>query len=100
MSVTAAAAAAAAAVAAAAGAMQVLEDLLAENDSVLDVWHLLGLSYYSGGMYKEAEEICNMGLQLLQKQHVGPEEDIALSFQDLQSAIQEAQAASGGSDAQ
>ncbi|KAF6265906.1 TPR-like protein [Scenedesmus sp. NREL 46B-D3] len=80
-------------------AIQVLEDLLAENDSVLDVWHLLGLSYYSGGMLKEAEEICNLGLQLLHKQHVSPEEDIAMSFQDLQSAIQEAKAAVGGEDA-
>lgn len=79
-------------------AIQVLEDLLAENDSVLDVWHLLGLSYYSGGMLKEAEEICSMGLQLLHKQHVGPEEDITLSFQDLQSAIQEAQAAAEGGE--
>jgi hypothetical protein len=60
---------------------------------------VLGLSYYSGGMLKEAEEICNMGLQLLHK-HVGPEEDIALSFQDLQSAIQEAKAAAGCEDDQ
>jgi hypothetical protein len=90
----------AAATAAAAATLQVLEDLLAENDSVLDVWHVLGLAYYSGGMLKEAEEICNMGLQLLHKQHVGPEEDIALSFQDLQSAIQEAKAAAGSEDEQ
>lgn len=72
---------------------QVLEDLLAENDSVPDVWHLLGLSYYSGGMLTEAAEICQAGMQLVQKQHIGPEDDITISFLDLQSAIQEAQAA-------
>jgi hypothetical protein len=72
----------------------VLEDLIAENDSVADVWHLLGLSYYSGGMLTEAAEVCKAGMQLLQKQRVGPEEDIMASFRDLESAIQEAQAVS------
>lgn len=71
-----------------------LEDLIAENDSVPDVWHLLGLSYYSGGMLTEAAEVCKSGMQLLQKQRVGPEEEVMASFQDLDSAIQEAQAGS------
>eukprot|EP00775_Hariotina_reticulata_P004798 gene4798-5048_t len=75
-------------------AIQVLEDLIAENDSVPDVWHLLGLSYYSGGMLTEAAEVCKSGMQLLQKQRVGPEEEITASFQDLESAIQEAQTVS------
>lgn len=70
-----------------------LEDLLAENDGVLDVWHLLGLSYYSGGLLDEAADICKNGMQLMQQQNVGPEEGIALAFEDLQSAISEAQAA-------
>lgn len=75
---------------------QVLEDLLAENDSVLDVWHLLALSYYSGGMIEEAAEVCKSGLQLLQQQQVGPDEGIALAFDDLQSAISEAAGAGAG----
>lgn len=73
--------------------LQVLEDLLAENDGVLDVWHLLGLSYYSGGMLDEAAEVCKTGMQLMKKQQVGPDEGIALAFDDLHSAISEAQAA-------
>lgn len=80
--------------------IQVLEDLLAENDSVPDVWHLLGLSYYSGGMLTEAAEICQAGMKLLQKQQVDPEEDITASFHDLQSAIQEAQGAEAAKQAQ
>lgn len=72
---------------------QVLEDLLAENDSVLDVWHLLGLSYYSGGMLEEAAEVCKTGMQLMKQEQVGPEEGIAMAFDDLHSAISEAQAA-------
>lgn len=73
--------------------VQVLEDLLAENDAVLDVWHLLGLSYYSGGMLDEAAEVCKHGMQLMKQQHVAPDEGIALAFDDLHSAITEAQAA-------
>jgi hypothetical protein len=76
--------------------LQVLEDLLAENDGVLDVWHLLGLSYYSGGMLEEAAEVCKTGMQLMKSQQVGPEEGIALAFDDLHSAISEAQAAAAG----
>lgn len=72
---------------------QVLEDLLCENDSVLDVWHVLSLAYYSGGMLEEAAEVCKTGMQLLQQQQVGPEEAIKLAFEDLHSAISEAQAA-------
>lgn len=72
--------------------IQVLEDLLAENDSVLDVWHLLGLAYYSGGQLEEAEEVTAHGLKLMQQQQVGAEEDIAVCFADLQSAISEAKA--------
>jgi hypothetical protein len=73
--------------------VQVLEDLLAENDGVLDVWHLLGLSYYSGGMLEEAAEVCKAGMQLMKQQQVGPDEGISLAFDDLHSAISEAQAA-------
>lgn len=76
--------------------LQVLEDLLAENDGVLDVWHLLGLSYYSGGLLEEAAEVCKTGMQLMKSQQVGPEEGIALAFDDLHSAITEAQAAAAG----
>jgi hypothetical protein len=71
-----------------------LEDLLAENDSVLDVWHLLGLAYYSGGQLEEAEEVTAHGLKLLQQQQqVEEQEEIAVCFADLQSAISEAKAA-------
>jgi hypothetical protein len=74
---------------------QVLEGLIAENDSVLDVWHLLALAYYSGGALAEAEDVLQLGLKLLQKQGVGRDEDISLSFADLQSAILEAKGADG-----
>ena len=74
---------------------QVLEDLIAENDSVPDVWHLLGLSYYSGGMLTEAAEICQTGMQLLHKQQLCPDDEMTASFLDLQSAIKEAQAVEG-----
>lgn len=40
---------------------QVLEDLIAENDSVPEVWHLLGLAYYSGGHLEEAAEVGGAG---------------------------------------
>lgn len=72
---------------------QVLEDLIAENDSVLDVWHVLALSYYSGGMLDEAAEVCKTGMQLMQQHQVDPDEKIALAFVDLQSAIAEARTA-------
>ncbi|KAF8071059.1 SPBC16D10.01c [Scenedesmus sp. PABB004] len=77
-------------------AVQVLEDLVAENDSVADVWHLLGLAYYSGGALEEAEEAASTGAALLAKAGVGEDDDMVAAFVDLQSAIAEAQAASGG----
>jgi kinesin family protein 5 len=80
-------------------AVGVLEDLLAENDAVLDVWHLLGLAYYSGGSLQEAAEVCAAGLARMQQQGVPPDEGIALAFDDLQSAIAEAQQQDGERDA-
>lgn len=72
--------------------MQVLEDLIAENDSVPDVWHLLALSYYSGGMVMEAEEVCQSGMKILDKLQLGSDAELTCSFAELQSAIKEAQA--------
>ena len=70
---------------------QVLEDMLAENDSVAEVWHLLALAYYSGGHLEEAAEVLEHGVKLMRSQGVSEEEELALSFDDLQSAIAEAQ---------
>ena len=74
---------------------QVLEDLICENDTVPDVWHLLGLAYYSGGHLEEAEEVAKKGMQMLQKQGPGQEDELVASFLDLESAISEAKAAAG-----
>jgi hypothetical protein len=70
---------------------QVLEDMLAENDSVPEVWHLLGLAYYSGGHLEEAAEVTEHGVKLMRSQGVVEDDELALSFSDLQSAIAEAQ---------
>lgn len=82
---------------------QVLEDLLAENDTVLDVWHLLGLAYYSGGVLSEAREVCDAGLKLLAAQQLPADGEeggggIAAAFDDLSSAIAEAQAVQPDAD--
>lgn len=63
-----------------------------EDDSVLDVWHLLGLSYYSGHEYDDAAEIVAHGMKLMAKQGVGAEEEISSSFAELHSAVEEARA--------
>lgn len=34
--------------------LQVLEDLIAEDDSVPDVWYLLGLALHAGGNFEDA----------------------------------------------
>lgn len=34
--------------------LQVLEDLIAEDDSVPDVWYLLGLALHAGGDFEDA----------------------------------------------
>jgi hypothetical protein len=73
--------------------LQVLEDLICENDTVPDVWHLLGLAYYSGGHLEEAEEVAKRGTQMLQKQGAGQEHELMASFLDLESAIAEAKVA-------
>lgn len=79
-------------------AIDVLEGLLEENDSVPDVWHLAALAYYSGHEYDEAEQLLEGGMKLLQQMAIGPQEELAVSFADLKSAISEAkQAAAGGS---
>jgi kinesin family protein 5 len=65
---------------------------LQEDDDVLDTWHLLGLSYYSGHMYEDAAEIMAHGMKLMQKRGVGEEEEIASSFAELHSAVEEARA--------
>lgn len=69
---------------------QVLEDLIEEDDSNPDVWHLLALAYYSGHQYEEATETLAKGQTLLTKLGVGQEEDIAVSMTDLAAAIAEA----------
>ncbi len=63
---------------------------------MLDTWHLLGLSYYSGHMYDDAAEIVSHGMKLMEKMGVGQEEEIASSFAELHSAVEEARALEQG----
>ncbi|GBF92334.1 hypothetical protein Rsub_05536 [Raphidocelis subcapitata] len=87
-------------------AIQVLEGLIAENDAVPHVWHLLALAYYSGGALDEAEEVSAHCAVLLAKRARkggggggggGGEEDadVAAALGELKAAIAEARGGGG-----
>lgn len=71
-------------------AIQVVEDLVEEDDSNPHTWHLLGLAYYGGHMFEEAQEIYEKGMQLLKKLKIPEDDEVHDDFADLQSAIEEA----------
>jgi hypothetical protein len=69
---------------------QVLEDLLQENDTVPEVWHLLGYAFYGALMLEEAEEVAAHGAALAAK--LGAGDEMLALFEDLKCAISEAKA--------
>lgn len=79
--------------------MQILETLIEENDGDPVTWHLLGLAYYSGHNYTEAQEIVDKGKVLLAKYGIPADDELATLFEELQTAITEALALQGGSGA-
>ena len=75
--------------------VDVLEGLVEEDDSNPDVWHMLGLAYYAGQQLEEAREVVVRGVELLKKLGMGEEEEICVSFRELQAALEEAGGAEG-----
>ena len=71
-------------------AIEVLETLVAEDDMDPNVWHMLGLAYYSGGSLREATEAASRGEALLERMGVPREEDIWQQYADLRDAIEDA----------
>ena len=51
--------------------MQVLEQLLAENDSVAEAWYLLALAHYGGGAFHDAAVALQEGRALLRRRGGG-----------------------------
>ncbi|BDA44049.1 probable assembly chaperone of rpl4 [Coccomyxa sp. Obi] len=78
-------------------ATQVLEGLIAEDDSVPDVWYLLGLSLHAGGEFEDALTAANEAERLVTlRKHDNPNAgELLLDLEELKAAIQESMVAVG-----
>lgn len=70
--------------------LQVLEDLVAEDDCNPDVWHLLGLAYYSGHQFEEALEAADACGLLITKLGILPDAEVVHNLAELRSGITDA----------
>jgi hypothetical protein len=73
---------------------QVLEDLVEENDSVPEVWHLLCLAYYGAQQLQDAKAVLEQARSLITKLAAGSGEyeDVSTGLDSLEKAIQAAEA--------
>ena len=64
---------------------QVLEGLIAEDDSVPDVWYLLGLSLHAGGDFQDALTAANEAerLTVLRKHDISNAGEFLLDLEEL-----------------
>lgn len=78
-------------------ATQVLEGLIAEDDTVPDVWYLLGLSLHAGGEFEDALTAANEAERLITlRKHDNPSAgEFLLDLEELKVAIQESMVAVG-----
>lgn len=69
-------------------AVQILDSLIEEDDSVPNVWYMLAMCLLGGGQTEAAAEALQHGRKLLKKQ--ADAEELAKDFSDLKIAIDEA----------
>ncbi|EIE25825.1 TPR-like protein [Coccomyxa subellipsoidea C-169] len=75
----------------------VLEGLIAEDDSVPDVWYLLGLSLHAGGDFEDALTAANEAerLTVLRKHDISNAGEFLLDLEELKAAIKDSMVAVG-----